>query len=1036
MLEGLTKIGECEDFLRSQIAKAALIGYLELTDKDYGHLTSLVRAQVERLGYARAATLLGTDWPAVLSTLLVWTGIFHYRAGNYWPAVREQAGIPREQALQTKLVKAFEKFLKDFHLVTFEKLSTSSNVNRILAHGLIPNYCLQDFFEKLLREFLLGKFRGARANLHKALSEWRASTAGAMFTDKPVLNFVFSDEPIARDFFLECILLAESLSRGDALPDSSTPAVPRRVRALLSRWLETGSTGIGLETREVKSRFVTPEFVLDPQEGEVAIRIPSQSVGAVYPTDNVTCSVLWEDGKEAAAQLDVVCKQGAAKSSVTHISCLSRSEALVFFQVDGKVVREFPMKPLDQEQGWFAFGDPSKVLLKQGCVLPTRCWILLPASWSFADCPGFRILEESIAFHGPWAGFRAVRVESTLGKLQLRKPDDSIIAATVQAHDAHEPVLLDTTKVPHCDSRGVPVYASMPRLKIPAGWSSARQVELSLKNSSLSGSSRYHNVVEIHTLLDEKLVLEKVLAVGGTRPGDYELVVTSAAGKSKKLRFAVVPKLSVELDRTLYWIELPGQHPVASVELNSPSLQSVTPTDAVKCSYFEPGKWVLRGSISQAMMQVNLALTDRNQRIEMPLAIRLPHVEFGVSSPESTGTAQFTMSPLEISLADINAGSQLLVRFSEFAVEKVALQLERHEQSVVQAVRNGQAIFDLRRFADSFQTSKMASAKANLLIDEDRKNPVIIPAATLHKDWIVTQVRVETRLVGGDRIVEMRWHNQGISKRRRLRLWNLAMPWTTPIADSIQDNVSSVLLRVPESQLPPGPYRVEFFQDDEWFTDDTQSQLPEPNEILVHDVQIGSHSEIQKFLTSLDTTFAADLTRTLVRCYISQAVGVPNAIYLPDTMSSADIDALVKSTFALANKDVGRRLAIKVWSQIVSEPPSGLQPESLVRTLTEILPQLPPARRDVCETILKNISTEIYGVLVEPGQYVRHNGLVARYIGPDATGKYRLRFRDGDVLISEDLAKALVVVPDSSSLDYMTRPRRTGRTKEMGIVRR
>jgi hypothetical protein len=78
---------------------------------------------------------------------------------------------------------------------------------------------------------------------------------------------------------------------------------------------------------------------------------------------------------------------------------------------------------------------------------------------------------------------------------------------------------------------------------------------------------------------------------------------------------------------------------------------------------------------------------------------------------------------------------------------------------------------------------------------------------------------------------------------------------------------------------------------------------------------------------------------------------------------------------------------------------------------------------------VRNISAEIYGVQVELGQHVRHKGLIAEYVGPDANGKYRLRFRDGDLLIPEDSAKALVAVPNSQHLDYMSGPRKVGRPK-------
>jgi len=153
MLEGTQDIFECERILSPQLAGVRLIGQLPLTPEDSMKLREFVKAELAAEGNERVQALMECA-PASLACFLVWEGMSGYDGGkgDYWSAITSL--VPDAPAgLEGKFGRFFLQFLKKRRLPVFDN-EGKAYITSILAHGGVPNSCLDDFFEHLLLPFV------------------------------------------------------------------------------------------------------------------------------------------------------------------------------------------------------------------------------------------------------------------------------------------------------------------------------------------------------------------------------------------------------------------------------------------------------------------------------------------------------------------------------------------------------------------------------------------------------------------------------------------------------------------------------------------------------------------------------------------------------------------------------------------------------------------------------------------------------------------------------------------------------------------
>ena len=149
MIEECKDLLECENRLSSVIPKINLLGEIPLSTEEIDKLGAFIKEQISE-NIQKGTEFLKTKMPTCLACFLVWKGIFDYSDGDYWSGFREFAGLS-DPNWQAKWGKIFINFLETNGLLSFDNIKDAHHyVTPILMHGMIPNSCLDEYFEKIL----------------------------------------------------------------------------------------------------------------------------------------------------------------------------------------------------------------------------------------------------------------------------------------------------------------------------------------------------------------------------------------------------------------------------------------------------------------------------------------------------------------------------------------------------------------------------------------------------------------------------------------------------------------------------------------------------------------------------------------------------------------------------------------------------------------------------------------------------------------------------------------------------------------------
>jgi len=149
MIEECKDLLECENRLSPLTFKISLLGGIPLSTEDVNRLGSFIKEQISD-NIQEGTEFLKTKAPTSFACFLVWKGILDYRDGDYWSGFREIADLS-DPNWQAKWGKIFINFLETNGLLSFDNIKDAHHyVTPILMHGMIPNSCLDEFFEKIL----------------------------------------------------------------------------------------------------------------------------------------------------------------------------------------------------------------------------------------------------------------------------------------------------------------------------------------------------------------------------------------------------------------------------------------------------------------------------------------------------------------------------------------------------------------------------------------------------------------------------------------------------------------------------------------------------------------------------------------------------------------------------------------------------------------------------------------------------------------------------------------------------------------------
>ncbi|MBD3183222.1 hypothetical protein GF312_13080, partial [Candidatus Poribacteria bacterium] len=148
MLDNCIDIIQCEKRLSQEISKVKLLGQLDFTPDDVKKLAHFIKKQI-LTDISKGTLFLERHAPSCIACFLVWEGILNYREGDYWSVIRNSTGLS-DPNWQSKWGQIFIRFLRIKGLKVLEIPGSYHYITPILMHGGIPDYCLNDLFQRVL----------------------------------------------------------------------------------------------------------------------------------------------------------------------------------------------------------------------------------------------------------------------------------------------------------------------------------------------------------------------------------------------------------------------------------------------------------------------------------------------------------------------------------------------------------------------------------------------------------------------------------------------------------------------------------------------------------------------------------------------------------------------------------------------------------------------------------------------------------------------------------------------------------------------
>ena len=97
----------CETRLADRFGDIILVGELNTSIEDLNRLGSALRTIIDKRGQLEATKEFARSYPLALTEFLVASGVHGYRKGDYWTAILDRLGLPR-QNYPARLGEVFE----------------------------------------------------------------------------------------------------------------------------------------------------------------------------------------------------------------------------------------------------------------------------------------------------------------------------------------------------------------------------------------------------------------------------------------------------------------------------------------------------------------------------------------------------------------------------------------------------------------------------------------------------------------------------------------------------------------------------------------------------------------------------------------------------------------------------------------------------------------------------------------------------------------------------------------------------------------
>lgn len=861
--ESLATLDDWERYLVPQVRQVEILGEISITQEDGRALGQLFGQLFEKEGLAGSEKLINTRYRGSFAVFLVIQGIYGYKEGDYWSSVSQATGQKLDANWKLRLGQLFESIIRTLGLNTFLDYPPKAlrYLSRILGHGGIPQYCLDDFFENLLRPAVTRDIY-SDMSAEELIDEWLLRSSSRYLVDKPVLRFIEFGGQVALDFVERCRELAREYLETGLAPGPEEVGLPGRVVEHFHEWaVERDGLGQAQADRPETGglRLHKPEILLDPWGEGVTLLLPPQQIPATLSQEQLTWQV-----KAGAHRRDI-----PAPVRRVGYDLRSREEVLpldapcqtieVSLWIGGQCRRTWNFHVLDEDRPLLVFDALRGNLLRRRPSLPARhLWLLYPRD---AQLNVSGVDDPAEDFHLPWGWSGYCCQAWDLGRatgLSLDQDGQRLEIPIRPDEGAMRPHLVggDLYTISARAAAEVPLYVGTPpRVRVPLVGRTAPDEELGRWRLTLRSQWAAQPkcdlslaLSELHSHLEHgdgwaELPLNAAPLLGAAPYGNFVARVRGPLGRDAELRLRVVPDLSVTGHETLYLPDAQaGPQPVALLVETRPGthleLQVEDAGDRLDEVTQDANRWLhpIQAGPETTLLEVNVVKTlpGGDEAARVPLRIPIHRLRWAIQDAGSATplsdllNGQVILHPVD---ALLQADSPMLfvelpgvdartLRLTLRLLDVDGLELQAQD---ITSSRNEQVRwrFELGRFADTIRLSDSPILRLALGIDglPDVSEGVQVPLMRLTQSLMVEDMTITPTIQDETVHLKINWISAHPLRNRFIRFWPLWQPWADPIFQPIPDEARGefvIQIDPNQPQLQPSKYRLELGIADPW----------------------------------------------------------------------------------------------------------------------------------------------------------------------------------------------------------------------------
>jgi len=465
-------LSEYEEWLRAEFKRVQLIGEIRLDEHQWRDLGQLLGAELKPHTKAQIYRRILTKWPATFASLLVFGGVFGYREGSFWPGIQGHTGLTKRQI--SDWGEAFEEIIRQYRLEPFDDMPGLRFVAVILAHGGIPNYCLSDFFGKVLLKAITDPWY-ADLSTRELIDAILDQSNVQLFVDKPVQRFLEYGGKVAVDFFSRTKEMAERFVDTHEFPNAQQFGLPYRIGEAFAVWASEQESLDPARPLDERVRLREPRIMLDPWGDGISIHLPSQEI----PAKDSALDFTWKLylGSELADPVEF--KQKSRKIGLDHriderrfTLDLRPASIAVQLLFGSELRRSWRLSFFDRERPLLAFDAETSEHIPWKHAIPAESiWLVFPRDAQIEFEGEEVFVEEFPGLPGSWSDFQGGEwgLEHVSMMRFLQGAEAPVPIAVRPSHKSNVPLLRDAEPFPfNQDPDDVAIYVGAPpRLLLP-----------------------------------------------------------------------------------------------------------------------------------------------------------------------------------------------------------------------------------------------------------------------------------------------------------------------------------------------------------------------------------------------------------------------------------------------------------------------------------------------------------------------------------------------------------------------------------------